>query len=310
MRFEDPYHEGEKIVQQRVGEVEAGKRNARAIQDTILKGALQFIASQPMAVLGSVDAEKNVWASVLFGQPGFMTAVDPKTVEFDLHSAAFTAEDPFWSNVRENPQVGVLLLETVSRRRLRLNGNLRNVDDSHWNLEVAEAYPNCPQYIQRRQVRVELDSPVEAPSTVSRGKELEPRHLELIRKSDVFFVASAHPDRGVDASHRGGFPGFVQVMDSQTLRVPDYSGNSMFNTLGNFIINPHAGLVFIDFEHQSSLQLIGKPEIVWEADAQDDAREGTGRAWDFVVELWQETPFPSRVHEEFLDYSPHNPTVN
>ena len=59
--------------------------------------------------------------------------------------------------------------------------------------------------------------------------------------ADTFFVASAHAERGVDASHRGGLPGFVRVLGDRTLEIPDYPGNSMFNTLGNPAADPRAG---------------------------------------------------------------------
>jgi len=110
-------------------------------------------------------------------------------------------------------------------------------------------------------------------------------------------------------SHRGGNPGFVEVLDERTLRVPDYVGNGMFNTLGNFVSNPRAGLLFIDFEGGRTLQLIGTPMIRWELDAPSDRTGGTRRYWDFTVDRWLERELPQRVDWELLDYSPFNPTV-
>ncbi len=85
--------------------------------------------------------------------------------------------------------------------------------------------------------------------------------------------ASAHPDHGVAASHRGGHPGFVHIINNRQLRIPDFTGNSMFNTLGNFVCNPYAGLIFIDFEQGRLLQLTGKAEILWDV---DDPQEEPG----------------------------------
>jgi hypothetical protein len=86
----------------------------------------------------------------------------------------------------------------------------------------------------------------------------------LIEEADTFFIATAHPERGADASHRGGPPGVVEVAaDGASLRVPDYSGNSMFQTLGNLEIDPHAGLLFLDWEGGTSLQLTGRARSVW-----------------------------------------------
>ncbi len=87
MKIPNPYHEGELQIQQLDGVLQQAQGSGRVSADTIIKGALKFIAQQPMAVLGSVDHDQNVWASILFGRPGFVTAPDEKMVEFDLSQA-------------------------------------------------------------------------------------------------------------------------------------------------------------------------------------------------------------------------------
>ena len=87
----------------------------------------------------------------------------------------------------------------------------------------------------------------------------------LIAASDTFFVASrsrAEIDRAgeLDMSHRGGRPGFVGV-PGDTLVIPDFRGNRFFNTLGNFLGDPRAGLLFIDFASGDLLQLQGTVAI-------------------------------------------------
>ncbi len=89
MRLENPYHEGELAVQQRLGEVEEGRRNGRAVSDSILKGALKYIEQQPLAVFGSVDDEENIWASVLVGNPGFMRAPEYRVGDGAAIASAF-----------------------------------------------------------------------------------------------------------------------------------------------------------------------------------------------------------------------------
>ena len=128
----------------------------------------------------------------------------------------------------------------------------------------------------------------------------------MIAAADTFFVASAHPDRGVDASHRGGNAGFVQMLDDTTLRVPDYAGNSLFNTLGNFAVHPSAGLVLPDFRSGRILQITGRPEIRWDLDV-PDVTGGTGRSWDLSIDAWIESTPGRPPRWEFLEHSPHNP---
>lgn len=305
MSIDHPFHEGELFVQQQAGEAQSAQQNGRIIADTISKGALKFIAQQPMVVLGSLDGEQ-VWASLLFGEPGFMQAADPQSVIFDLSRSQVEHSDPFWHNITYDPRIGSLMIELATRRRLRVNGSVARTAPQQLTLQVAEAYPNCPKYIQRRHFhRTEQSSHPSPPRT---GVTLPEDLQNAIASADTFFVASAHPQRNVDVSHRGGNPGFVRLLDEKTLRIPDYPGNSMFNTLGNLALNPQAGLVFPDFQRQRVLQLSGTAEILWQLDDPSHETGGTGRYWNFTVRQWLETHLPTQYTWEFLDYSPFNPS--
>ena len=308
MRIESPFHEGELLAQQRVGALGEGRRNGRAIADTIVKGAFTFIEQQPIVVLGSVDPQANIWASVLVGRPGFMRVPGERTVEFDLAQTARNAQDPFWINIDRDPRVGMLLIEFSTRRRLRINGRIARTAPERLSVAVAESYPNCPKYIQRRHLTGQSVNGTSPSAEPREGQLLEPPQQTLITSSDTFFVASGHPARGVDVSHRGGKPGFIRVLNNKTLRIPDYTGNSMYNTLGNFIVHPRAGLVFLDFERSQTLQLIGRPEILWELDDPQQETGGTKRYWDFHIERWLQLDIPHVFEWDFLDYSPHNPS--
>jgi len=291
-------------------EVEIGERNGRVISDSIMKGALKFIAKQPMIVLGSVDPEKNIWASLLFGTPGFVKAPDDRKLEINLAQDSINEFDPFWTNIQTHPKVGALLLELATRRRLRINGLVNRITSNQLLLEVQESYPNCPKYIQRRNIQFGSIEASGENLPALEGEKLASDQLNLITKADLFFVASAHPERGVDVSHRGGLPGFVEPIDDSTLRIPDYSGNSMFNTLGNFAINPKAGLVFLDFDRNRMLQLTGSTEVQWNQKDGMGQTGGTKRFWIFKLNQWRESAMHAGVKWEFVDYSPHNPNLN
>lgn len=73
----------------------------------------------------------------------------------------------------------------------------------------------------------------------------------------MFFLATADADGSPDCSYKGGMPGFAQVINETTLIFLDYDGNGMFKSLGNILVNPHVGLLFIDFERPNRLRVIG-----------------------------------------------------
>ena len=79
----------------------------------------------------------------------------------------------------------------------------------------------------------------------------------LIERSPMFFLATADAEGRPDCSYKGGMPGFVRVLNSNTLAFPDYDGNGMFKSLGNMLVNPHVGMLFIDFEHPGRMRING-----------------------------------------------------
>lgn len=308
-RYSKPYHEGELAIQQRVDETEVAHINGGAIDKTILAGALRFIEQQPMVVIGSMDPQGHVWASTLFGNPGFIRALDNKTLELDVSQPRSADDEPLWANLLENPNVGLLVIELGSRRRIRINGRAKKTSTERIIIDVEYAYPNCPKYIQRRDWKT-LEADEQHAATASTvGEKLNETQKTLIINADTLFVASAHPEHGVDASHRGGHPGFVHIINNQQLRIPDFAGNNMFNTLGNFFSYPYAGLIFIDFEHGRLLQLTGKAEILWDMDDPQKETGGTRRYWQFDITSWLESTLPYRFAWKLLDESPHIPEL-
>lgn len=301
------YHDGERAVQRSAGEAAIADRNGALIADAILGGARPFIGKQSMVVLASVDADGAPWATVLFGQPGFAHADAPDLVDIDLPAALRDPEEPFWRNVAANPAIGSLFIDLGTRRRYRINGSLRRLDEQGFALAVREAYPNCPRYIQRRQLR-RIDGEM-APGLLGAGRVLDDDLRAILRGADTLFVASNHGERGADASHRGGNPGFIQVLGETSLRIPDYNGNSLFNTFGNLALDPRVGLCIPDFDGQRMLQLTGRARILH---GEDDPRQltgGTRRFLEIEFERWLLRRAPQRLEWEYLDASPFNPAV-
>ncbi len=300
-----PFHEGECEVQKRVGEDKIAERTGRIITDRIPGSAIEFVNKQPMVITSCLDNEENIWTSILVGKPGFVTALDEHNVQINLSTIVSSKLDPFWENIRENTNVGMLFIELTTRKRLRVNGMVSKSDENII-VSVEQAYPNCPKYIQRREIEVvgtNDDMSISKQNGISLTNDLK----EWIENSDTMFVGSSDDKSNLDASHRGGDSGFIQIVDESTLKIPDYPGNSMFNTLGNFMSNPKAGLLFVDFKEGKTLQLTGEAEIVWHEEDAEEKTGGTMRLWKFFISKWIQIDSLKGVNWMFIDYSPFNP---
>jgi predicted pyridoxine 5'-phosphate oxidase superfamily flavin-nucleotide-binding protein len=299
------YHEGERIVQQMAGEAAIADRNGAVVAGTILNGAQPFLRKLSMAVLASVDAMGMPCATVLYGESGFIQADSATSLRIALPLDRRDLTDPLWTNLAGNVALGMLFIELGSRRRYRINGALRHIDETGMAVQVRQAYPNCPKYIQRRHLRA-LDGET-MPARLDEGRALAGAVRSIVTAADTVFVASNHARTGADASHRGGNPGFVQVVHDRLLRMPDYPGNSIFNTFGNLIIDSRVGLCVPDFDGQRMLQISGRARILFDQPDPGQLTGGSGRFWEIEVERWQLRHVPRRLQWEYLDASPFNP---
>jgi uncharacterized protein len=216
-----------------------------------------FFAQLPFLVAGTLDGTAAPQAMLLAGAPGFAYSPDPTRLRVDAQPRGLALGAP----------VGLLGIEAQTRRRNRLNGIVNVVDDAGFEITVQQSFGNCPKYIQPREAEYDV-SRLTAGATRELNA-LDDDALQLVRASDTFFIATAHPDagrgtdrtHGVDVSHRGGPAGFVQA-DAHVLRVPDFLGNFYFNTLGNLLLQPRCGLLFVDYATASVLQVAARGEIV------------------------------------------------
>jgi uncharacterized protein len=135
-----------------------------------------------------------------------------------------------------------------------------------------------------------------------------------IEGSAMFFLATADRYGRPDCSYKGGLPGFVRVVDEITLAFPDYNGNGMFRSLGNILVNPSVGLLFIDFEHPTRLRVNGTATM-----RDDDPLLGDYREAQVIIRVNVERIFsncPRYIHkmnvEKHSVYIPqvgHSPPV-
>jgi predicted pyridoxine 5'-phosphate oxidase superfamily flavin-nucleotide-binding protein len=295
------FHEGEREVQRRVGVAATARELGHGIGPIIPPGARPFLEGQRIAVLAGLDGAGRVWTSLLAARPGFISAPDETTLRI---AAAPPAVDPIIDCLGDGALVGVLVFDPVRRRRLRLNGHVMSGDAAAVQISVAEVFGNCPKYIQAR--TLEAETAAAAMPSVRRGSVLTASQQRAIQRSDTLFIGSVHERTGADASHRGGRPGFVRVVDPRRLRLPDYAGNNMFQTLGNISKDPRVGLLFVDFASGTTQQLTGRARILWDSASFSDL-PGAKRAVDIEVDLVVELEGRVAAGSRLVAPSPFNP---
>jgi uncharacterized protein len=282
MESGSPWHQGERALQEKVGVaakmLDVGRR---VVRDYLPEQHRTFFRQLPFVVLGAVADDGDVWATFATGQPGFMQSPTDKTLRFELSA---DPNDPASSGLHDGAAVGLLGIELNTRRRNRMNGHIRQLGAGSFDVDVAQSFGNCPQYIQLRDFEFVRDPAVFSDIAPQTFDALTGRAREMIATADTFFVAS-YVDEGerrqVDVSHRGGKAGFVRIGDDGRLTIPDFAGNLFFATLGNFVVNPRAGLVFADFETGDLLQLTGDATVDLESE-EIAAFQGAERLWHFT----------------------------
>ncbi|GAB5544483.1 MAG: hypothetical protein SangKO_042430 [Sandaracinaceae bacterium] len=264
-----PFHDGELEAQGRMGVREQVHQHAsRFIRTELPAQHREFYASQPMLVVGSVSDDGAPTASALFGRPGFATARDERHLAVNARPVE---GDPLAERLAVGAGLGVLGIDLRTRRRNRVNGRVTAATGDGFELRVDQAFGNCPQHIRVRAMELapEIDLPL-VPRARHEAARLDSEAAKLVSRADAFFIASAYPGspgdprRGVDASHRGGAPGFVRVESERTLLFPDFGGNRLYNTIGNLLRHAPVGLLFVDFVRGDLVQIEGRAVVLWE----------------------------------------------
>jgi len=301
------YHAGELAVQQRLGvRIEADRLSPMLDRPELTGGVGRFLAQRTLAVVTARDEAGTLWTSPLTGAPGFLEVLDASTLRI---LGAPGAGDPL-HDLPAGQALGLVAIEPGKGRRFRVNGRLTQAKPGALTVEVDQAYGNCPQYIQRRELRHDsgvLSTPMR--QRPGPARVLTRRDLDQVEVADTFFLGTTHPTSGNDASHRGGRPGFVRTEDERTLWWPDYPGNNMFNSLGNLAADPTASLLFLDFRTGRSLQLSGRAELELVARGSWGDDGGTGRVVRFTTDLATVGP-PLPLRADLVTAYPRNPPLD
>ena len=281
------WHDGEVAVHKKL----KTDRHANPTTASLTPGIAIRLQQCPLFAIGTMDDQGRPWTTVWGGENGYArplggNMVGVKTTVDDKYDPVITN---LFKSGEGDPQAisgkpfAALPINLDTRDRVKMAGNCVagavavptddeiNQRESQIQLvvQVDQSLGNCPKYLNRKEVKPR----VPRPQIVYTGDTLTAEANELVAKADLFFVSSIHPAQGMDTNHRGGHPGFTRTAtdpedESKSMIVwPEYSGNRLYQTLGNLHTVPYAGLVFPDFETGDVLYVTGKTRILYGKDA-------------------------------------------
>jgi ferredoxin-NADP reductase len=175
-------------------------------------------------------------------------------------------------------------------------------------VKIEQSLGNCPKYLNCKRIRPTIPSP----ELFWEGVQLPTPAMELLAKADIFLVSSAHVHEDMDVNNRGGPKGFMRLesneQDGAVLVWPEYSGNNLYQTLGNLQTDPRAGICIPDFESGDVLYLTGETEV-FTGKAAGEVLEHTGLAVRFRVTAGRFVKAGLPLRGEVGEPSPYNPRV-
>ncbi|KAI0433706.1 hypothetical protein F5Y09DRAFT_297910 [Xylaria sp. FL1042] len=293
-------------------------------------GFCRPIAENVLGVNGIADARYDPVIQALFTIRG--NTEKPDNGESELGERRIIDEEvvrPAGGKVMAGLSID---LETRDRVKLAgrfIAGSAVGTTPGVANLQMAfaveEALGNCPKYLNKKHIVPHVPTPElvrGADSSPNDGLPLPQEAVELIAKADLFFIASKHGDGSMDVNHRGGAPGFLRIFRNReserdgngvddggvVLVYPEYSGNRLYQTLGNLNQDPVAGLVIPDFTTSDVLYLTGRTTtLVAERAAAYMPHAKLAIRIDVTEARFVRGGLPFRG--SVIDYSPYNPPV-
>ncbi len=295
-------------------------------------GFCRPIAENVLGVNTNADARFDPVMQALFAVPGDAGKPGAKGSEVGSRERQIVNGEVIKPEGRKVMAALSIDLETRDRVKLAgrfIAGSTIGTTPGVANLQMAfaveEALGNCPKYLNKKRIVPHVPTPELvriAGFSVDNGLPLPQEAVELIAKADLFFIASKHGDGSMDVNHRGGAPGFLRVFRNReseansdaagdgglVLVYPEYSGNRLYQTLGNLSEDPVAGLVIPDFDTCDVLYLTGRTTIlVAERAAAYMPRAKLAVRIDVTEARFVRGGLPFRG--SVIDYSPYNPPV-
>ncbi|KAK3714058.1 hypothetical protein LTR37_008087 [Vermiconidia calcicola] len=287
-----PWHEGETKMQKELRVPEMDNPTVPTMSPQLAN----HLQVTPLIAIGTLDKEGRPWTTLWgngdkgFARPMVQRVIGirtPVTGKYDPVVEELFGKEATGEIVREadheGRMVAGLTIDLETRKRVKMFGRMvagalgiRNDEVSEQEehiaevqlvLDIKQSLGNCPKYLNKKCIVAARARP----ELISDSPRLPEQAVDLLKKADLFFISSSQKDLDMDTNHRGGPPGFVRVVSNDeagaVIVYPEYSGNRLYQTLGNLVVNPLAGVCVPDFETGDMLYLTGTTEILVGKDA-------------------------------------------
>jgi NAD(P)H-flavin reductase len=284
------FHEGEEWMMHAMGVPIRDNPSSPGITPQLA----YHLANAPMIAIGTLDERGAPWTTLWGGEQGMARAmgggmVGIRTVVAQQHDPVvetLVGRDTSGTVTRESGtgrMVSGLTIDLVTRKRVKMSGRMvagalgmrqdenSSLEDSEAEVQlvfkIEESLGNCPKYLNCKRVTHSRSNPV----LLSDSSVLSSHALELLAKADCFFISSAQQNQSMDTNYRGGPPGFLRIVSNSgpgaVLCWPEYSGNRLYQTLGNIVLYPQVGICVPDFESGNVLYCTGNATVLVGKDA-------------------------------------------
>lgn len=297
------------------------------------------ITSSPLVAFGALDEQGRPWTTVWGGEAGFCRPIAQgflgvnatADAKFDpvLQALFAVKEDESTERTIVDDRVvkpdggqvmAALSIDLETRDRVKMAGRFvagavtsrapSGAGELQLAFQVQETLGNCPKYLNKKHITPHVPQPELVGS--GKGLPLPAAAVQLLGKADLFFISSKHGNGSMDVNHRGGPPGFVRLYRNEdgavTVVYPEYSGNRLYQTLGNLQKDPLAGLVIPDFESGEVLYLTGRTTtLIGDRAAAYLPHTKLAVKIDVDEARFVKDGLPFRG--SFIDHSPYNPPL-
>lgn len=307
------YHPEEVRVRESPGTSEQAEFLAGIAHPSICASSRDFLAAQRWVVVASRSQDRRVWCSLFTSAPTFISIPDEHTMRINVLTMT---EDPIFSRLSNSSSptrnIELLAADFLNMRRVMVKGEME-ISSGALTVHVREVASFCRKHVRPNDSeRSRVWAPTtDAPTVMPIRRHniiLDALQQAWIRTVNCFFIATYNAAGEAECWAPWWASPPCQVVDNRTLLLPCFSDNGMYNTIDNLTHDSRAGLLFLDYEHGTTLQVTGRGQVIHDP-AWTARFDRACAVVEFTLDETEtiETENATSMRWDLLGYSSYNP---